>query len=699
MNKDSDGGLVSPSDIARLAKVTRAAVSNWRRRRTDFPSPTSGTVANPLFSRTVVEGWLADNGRRVGRETGELSTWATMNKYRGQIPIGSMVAVLHALLCARKLSDEQPMWQDLREAAAKGRLTKRLSRAAGDFGDTRLRIPEGPASTRTQMESFASELLWVIDDLGVDELANLSDQIIGRAFSPEGRTGGDSFLVGARVAGVLAQCAADGDGIAYDPACGIGDTLLAIWKLKNAGGLELVGHENDEAAVLLARQRCFLHDVPARIVKADVLSTDVDPTLRAHVIATQLPLGMQSAHDLSVTDPRWAIAGPPPPKNPEGAWLQDAIAHLEPQGRGYLLANPNTTFSAGAAEMRRLLCHAGSVEAIVGLPPKMAAQTAIPTVLWVVCRPGASRFLNSVLVIDASGLDPSADLPVKDWLAEPEKIDSKKIAWARVPMSDVLADEEVSLSPRGLTESKVDPAEIADRYTKVRTQLVAASRAIDLDGLATESLVVPRSHVATIRQLERQGVVAVLKTRSRRDTDEIGVGEDDPRIVTVRTIKEGLPEMRAKSDLAGFDQGSLTEPGEILVTTNRTIYAVVDEAGGRLAQSGVIRLWVDKAEFDPRYIAACLSAGWNQRFETGFYVPHANIRDLEVPLIPLSNQEQVVRKVDRARSTADAAELAASAAADFADVVLEAVRFNVSTQQLGIQTGGAGTAYSRPAEP
>ena len=87
MNRDSDGGLVSPSDVAVLANVTRAAVSNWRKRRHDFPLPIGGTTANPLFSRSEIEDWLNRNGHTVGRQSAEMAAWSTMNKYRGQLPI------------------------------------------------------------------------------------------------------------------------------------------------------------------------------------------------------------------------------------------------------------------------------------------------------------------------------------------------------------------------------------------------------------------------------------------------------------------------------------------------------------------------------------------------------------------------------------------------------------------------------------
>ncbi|GAA4227931.1 hypothetical protein GCM10022254_16830 [Actinomadura meridiana] len=42
-----DEGMVTASEIARLAEVGRAAVSNWRRRFDDFPDAVGGTPASP----------------------------------------------------------------------------------------------------------------------------------------------------------------------------------------------------------------------------------------------------------------------------------------------------------------------------------------------------------------------------------------------------------------------------------------------------------------------------------------------------------------------------------------------------------------------------------------------------------------------------------------------------------------------------
>lgn len=54
---------VTSADIARMAGVGRAAVSNWRRRHPDFPQPIGGPANSPTFALDAVERWLTDNGR------------------------------------------------------------------------------------------------------------------------------------------------------------------------------------------------------------------------------------------------------------------------------------------------------------------------------------------------------------------------------------------------------------------------------------------------------------------------------------------------------------------------------------------------------------------------------------------------------------------------------------------------------------
>jgi hypothetical protein len=54
---------VTAADIARIAGVGRAAVSNWRRRHIDFPTPVGGSPTSPTFALADIEAWLQANGR------------------------------------------------------------------------------------------------------------------------------------------------------------------------------------------------------------------------------------------------------------------------------------------------------------------------------------------------------------------------------------------------------------------------------------------------------------------------------------------------------------------------------------------------------------------------------------------------------------------------------------------------------------
>ncbi|MFH8799018.1 hypothetical protein ACH4F6_05365 [Streptomyces sp. NPDC017936] len=53
--------MATGSEIARIAGVTRAAVSNWRRRREDFPAPVGGRADSPLFGLAEARAWYGRN--------------------------------------------------------------------------------------------------------------------------------------------------------------------------------------------------------------------------------------------------------------------------------------------------------------------------------------------------------------------------------------------------------------------------------------------------------------------------------------------------------------------------------------------------------------------------------------------------------------------------------------------------------------
>ena len=66
-----EDATVSAADIARLAGVGRAAVSNCRRRHPDFPQPVGGTASIPLFGLADVAKWFRARGKKFELSAGE----------------------------------------------------------------------------------------------------------------------------------------------------------------------------------------------------------------------------------------------------------------------------------------------------------------------------------------------------------------------------------------------------------------------------------------------------------------------------------------------------------------------------------------------------------------------------------------------------------------------------------------------------
>ncbi|NUR93451.1 MAG: N-6 DNA methylase, partial [Nonomuraea sp.] len=91
---------VNAGDIARLAGVGRAAVSNWRRRHDDFPQPVGGTANQPLFSLPQVEAWLRRYGKSYQVSPGD-RVWQRL-KAAGDLRLGELVAEAGAHLTAGK---------------------------------------------------------------------------------------------------------------------------------------------------------------------------------------------------------------------------------------------------------------------------------------------------------------------------------------------------------------------------------------------------------------------------------------------------------------------------------------------------------------------------------------------------------------------------------------------------------------------
>ncbi|WP_229870386.1 HsdM family class I SAM-dependent methyltransferase [Streptomyces phaeofaciens] len=396
------------AEIARLAGVTRAAVSNWRRRRSDFPAPVGGTSASPLFSLTEVRQWL--EGQRDGREvSGEVRLWQALRCAYGEDMARALAAV------------GEYLWGNMEEL---------LDQAAREAVD-------GLVADRRPTE--------VMDAL----VARLLDSTARAALD------GASTL---RLARAVREFAGETAGTVFDPACGIGSLLVAV------GGSAVqsrLGQDTQADAARVAQVRAALaaagEAAPVQIVAGDSLRADAFPDLRADLVVCEPPTAVADwGREQLLIDPRWE-AGVPSRGESELAWLQHCYHHTAPGGRAVVVLPASVAHRRSGRRIRAELVRRGCVTAVVALPPGLAASHALPLHLWLLSRPSnPGRAAETVRMVDLS-----ANSPDGPWDPQPHQK-------AEVQLIDLL-DNEVDLTPsRYVREPEPD---YAVEYAKLREDL------------------------------------------------------------------------------------------------------------------------------------------------------------------------------------------------------------------------------------
>lgn len=646
-----DEGLVSPSDIADIAGISRGAVSNWRKRADDFPEPVAGTQAKPLFSRQAVNAWLESRGYELRQDAGETGVWAALNLLRDQLSPEDAAGLVMSLAVSRRRGEEAVM--DVPSLAPD--VVRRVSDA--------------------------------IDSVDIEDLGAAVDFALVRLGRSQGKVGAELGFVGSRTTTLLATlAAARPGGVLYDPACGIAAALLETTSL---GGhpKRLVGHDVSERALRLASQRAELSGIDLELIQTDVLAEDVDPGLRADTVILDPPIGVGLDSPVRLTDPRF-VFGPPPRLSADTAWLQHAIAHLSATGRAYVLT-PQGVLSRGGEEgrIRTELVRRGCVEAVVGLPAKMLTQTSIPLALWVLRRPMTSTAPGDVLLIDASESESPEELVVT-WLSDPESL--AQVPHVYVPANDLLAAGSAMAPQRWVDRNEPVPDQVTVAYTEGWSAINDAVQKVN-DTLAffEHSASFSYSRTITVGELIEQGVLELRQGRSKdryADAPKLLLA----RIAEARDIRDGtLRTDVLEGEYPGYAE--LTLEDDVLVTTMNEIRAQVDEVGGHLPSTGVYRLRVlDKDVVLPPYLALALTGGWNQRFQGGSHIQRAPIRELEVPLLPVHDQKSIwgaALSIDWLRRDARQLEAAATQALT---ALKDAVRYNAPLTEPTVLVGGSG---------
>ena len=679
--------LVAPSDIAEMAGVSRAAVSNWRKRAEDFPEPVGGTAAKPLFARPAIEQWLLDNDKTVVKQGGGARVWAALNATRGHLGLSDAAALVLTLASARKLIlnflDYPSVWGRLADASPP-ELVSELRAMANEFAHEEPRWRElvldplhyGPLD-RLPPNALAS-IIDTFGDLHGPELAEAADFALERLAKAGIREGLDHGFVGSRTAHLLASLASNHkQGVLYDPACGIASALTGA---VDAGfrATQLVGHDINVNATAQAAQRCFLHDLPAQFATADVLVADPDPSLRADVVVAEPPFGLYLAQPLDIADRRWSFGMPG--KSSEMAWIQHVVAHLSDEGRGYVLTPGGTLFKGGAKAVRAELVRRGCVEAIVALPARMLPHVSVALAVWVLRAPYETERAD-VHFIDASNLD-DAETRVAECIEALRNGNSIEIPHARVDVRDILA-ADADLNPnRWVQAPEPDPTELVEAYQEDWRTLNTALRHLDGAGQSLKQLAGTTSaRIFTIGELVDQGLIELRM--GRINPKDVPDNLQD-RVVTHKVLRE-----RAVTDVLDEEQipasltSSLTREQDVLVSTQGTVLTALDESGGHLPSVGIHRLRVtNREQLTARYLALVLPGRWNDRFQAGSTVTRADIRLLEVPLVPAKEQTDVILADVAVAALVDEARKLLSSADAVRDHLIDALRYNVELPEV-----------------
>ncbi|MGK4907230.1 HsdM family class I SAM-dependent methyltransferase [Streptomyces sp. PHES57] len=410
----SGGPLVTGSEIARMAGVTRAAVSNWRRRYNDFPVPAGGAGNSPLYALADVQEWLGK--QRKGQE----------------------------------VSPEVEMWQALRAAYGE-QLIAGLADVAGVLaGEKEQRLPKDVA---TRLRALART------EASVDIVKGLTERFMDSA-----RRAGSDQVTPERVVRAVRHFAPDlpSGATVFDPACGIGMLLLAV---ASEAKTRCYGQEVDADSARFAQLRARLvsrSDV--RVKTGDSLRADGWPDLKADLVVCDPPAGVTEwGREELLLDSRWEL-GTPSKAEGELAWLQHAYAHAHPGGRVLMVMPASVAYRKAGRRIRAELVRRGIVRQVVALPPGTATSHALPVHLWCLRRPertGGAGTDDTVRMIDLTGNGPDDSLE-----PQPGQV-------VDVPPMELL-DDVVDLSPGNHLHAR--SRDYLSEYAALREQVAEQAR-------------------------------------------------------------------------------------------------------------------------------------------------------------------------------------------------------------------------------
>ncbi|WP_031074990.1 N-6 DNA methylase [Streptomyces sp. NRRL WC-3742] len=680
---------VTATEIARLAGVGRAAVSNWRRRHPDFPPPAGGTDTSPTFALDEVETWLRAQGKIAELPLLE-RVWQLVDTLRD--PAGHPAAPLVEAGALLLLLHRTPArWAELADQPDT-RLATALPRAVADTAVHAL----GPDAPRTLQLSHLLGSTQLDLARGLAALAARSggpadayEQLLTRHAEANTRqlspTPPEAARLLAAVAGVPATV--------LDPAAGLGAVLLA-----HPPTTGRYGQDADPVAAALTRLRLALHTpadepgpLPLDLRTGDALRADAYPGDTFEAVLCQPPYNERDwGHDELQFDARWPGGLVPPRGESELAWVLHCLAHTRPGGLAALLLPPTVATRRAGRRIRAELLRSGALRAVVALPAGAAPPYGVPLHLWVLRAPRPGDDFRQVLLVDAAaGAAGSPSAPSTAAEGGRDKVDWPGLhrtvldAWSafdlaareglpvpadrpgvhRAMAAIDLLDDETDLSPARHVPSAA-PIGGAAELSHLGGRLAEL-----LAGLADPATLLPQdgpglaaAGVVTVGELVRSGALEVYSSGTGAAVRPAGTGgaalggtlvitdqdlaADTPPSAFLAEAPEGT-ESTGATGPAGPAGDVRTRPGDVLVPALGSGPARVVPAEGPLVGAALGRqlhlLRPDPAVLDPEFLAGQFrsTAGTRRAASHATTTARLDIRRVELPRLPLPAQQHL----------------------------------------------------------
>ncbi|MFG3604352.1 HsdM family class I SAM-dependent methyltransferase [Micromonospora chersina] len=573
------GATVASSDIARLAGVGRAAVSNWRRRFADFPQPVGGSSASPLYALPEVEDWLTRHGKPYD-VTPIDQVWQSLRGAAADRELGDRIGNLGGFLVA--LEREAERWKvlaDQPDSVVIANLADLIRTAVPEFESLLTDAPDQDSVAIVRLAAEAAE---------PDGGAAVFDFLCERYLEVHSRR---HTVTPAWVANLMIALTGPAGGRLLDAACGIGTLLLAGHA---AGTTQLYGQEINLTAARLAVARLLLQGDRPRLVVGDSLRADAFAGELFDAVVCNPPFAERSwGHDDLTSDPRWTY-GMPPRGESELAWVQHCLAHVRPGGHVAILMPAAAASRRAGRRLRANLLRSGALRAVISLPGWGTTAPGGPD-LWMLRRPDGTDHAH-VLLLDATTDRDRIEDGWRSFLADPEA--RQPGTGASVRILDLL-DEHVDLTPaRHLAGNAAAPVTLAFRPTRTRLYAAATTLADTLPDLRIPDAPEPPP-MTTIGELAKAGVVSIRQAPMGMLTDR-----GDLPVLTAKDVRLGRPPSGAGSVAPGSIE--LRRGDVVALPPGRHAAVRVLTEGGTLLGPQLLLFRVDPERLDPQFLAGFL---------------------------------------------------------------------------------------------